>query len=318
MPGTATTSSPRTTSGQPRGRSAGPSRRRTRPAPSCAARRGGRRPPPPYFKAGQPDSIRQPPTDRASSARARLEPEPVVLAHRLHAAAESTRFEPTGEASSSASVQRAAARGARARARMFARRRGGCAEQRQDLVADQAAHRGRVRRVAPYASPRSRQYASVSSRHARGAAARRRPRGEPRSRCVLPRETSRKRIVSTWSEACGRSRAASPARDASSGRRAAPPRSPSRGALDALRRRTVAAEARVLVRLRAAQAVVDVQRRDAIAELAAARARDRSSRRRPRRGRAPRRPARPARARGCGPRCGRAPAHSDSGGGTGP
>ena len=49
---------------------------------------------------------------------------------------------------------------------------------------------------------------------------------------------------------------------------------------------TLAAEARVLVGLLAAQAVVHVERRDAVAELARARARGRSSRRRPRRGRA--------------------------------
>ena len=45
-----------------------------------------------------------------------------------------------------------------------------------------------------------------------------------------------------------------------------------------------------------------MQRRDPVAELARARARGRSSRRRPRRGRAPRRRARSARAGGCAPR----------------
>ena len=56
-------------------------------------------------------------------------------------------------------------------------------------------------------------------------------------------------------------------------------------AVDDLGAERLAAEARVLVRLAPAQAVVDVQRRDAVAELAERRARGRSSRRRRRRGR---------------------------------
>ena len=58
------------------------------------------------------------------------------------------------------------------------------------------------------------------------------------------------------------------------------------------------APARVVVRLRAAQPVIDVERRDLVAELARARGRGRSSRRRPRRGSARLRPARSARAGG--------------------
>ena len=56
------------------------------------------------------------------------------------------------------------------------------------------------------------------------------------------------------------------------------------GGLDDFRAESLAAEARVLVRLGTAQPVRDVQCRDPVAELDRARARGRSSPRRPRRG----------------------------------
>ena len=118
MPGTATTSSPRTTSGHdsrsergifastnrswiffflPASRSPGLQPRTLSPASSERILHAPHR-----HLAGEID-------------RAVLEPEPVVLAHRLKAAAEIERFEPAGDASNSASAGVSVARMSSAR-----------------------------------------------------------------------------------------------------------------------------------------------------------------------------------------------------------
>ena len=143
-------------------------------------------------------------------------------------------------------------------------------EQRQDLVPDQPAQRVRVRRVGrATARPRSRQNASVSSRQTQSSG-----RTTPSSRrtsmpfvCPARGEAVEDRLDLVGERVAGR---AQPAwRGTSSGRRAARPRSSSALPPGRPRRRSCSrAPRRVRVGLRAAQAVVDVQRRDAVAELA--------------------------------------------------
>ena len=153
-------------------------------------------PPSAYSKAWRArERMRHPPQrDLAVELdRAALEPEAVVLAHRLDAAAEvdalraDRRVEQLGE-------RRRHRRGARrATRRRFSRAAGmDLLEQRQDLVADQAAHRVGVRRVDAGTRARARGRTPPSPRaRAAGAGARRRPRGAALIPFAVPLETSR-------------------------------------------------------------------------------------------------------------------------------
>ena len=230
-----------------------------------------------------------------------------MLAHRLDAAAEIDALRADGR------VEQLGERG-RQRAPLvehaqdvLARGRDGCARAagRSRCGSGRAPCRGFDESLR-HASPRSRQNASVSSRQTQ-----RSGRTTPSARrtsipFVVParREPVEDRL-DLVGERVARSRAAGRS-GTSSGCRAARPRSRSGPpAWTTSAPKLLGAEARVLVRLGAAQAVVDVQRGDRVAELARGHGRGRSSRRRRRRGRAPRRPARSAAGGGCAPRCGR-------------
>ena len=276
-PGTATTSSPRTTSGHAS---------RSRPghlgvdehvlqllAPpgEPIARPPGR--------TSRPGSVatrsstapqRTGPCSRLSSSYSRTARIPPPRSACLRAVA---RSRAARGACARASRGRRAARRPREREHVLARPRdASSAQQRQDLVADQAPLRVRVRAVARGTASPSRgavglgllapereqraDDAVLAPRLDARAARRSRRGGRGRSR------PGRRR--------CGRSRAAGPSRQRVPERRAAPPRCAPGGAVDDLRAEALAAEARVLVRLGAAEPVVHVQRRDAVAERAGA------------------------------------------------
>ena len=182
------------------------------------------------------DRPRRPSATRRGADRALLEPEPVVLAHRLDAAAEVDALR-AGRRGEQLGERRAAAGGApRARAGGSRRRPGGAAQQRQDLVADEAALRVRVRGVA--AEREARGGSTPRSPRARAGAAggRRRPRGAARSRSRGRARRAGRGRSRPGRTRCGPWRAAGRRRTVAE-RRAARPRSPCAGAARRPRRR---------------------------------------------------------------------------------
>ena len=176
-------------------------------------------------------------------------------------------------------------------------------EQRQDLVADQTAGRAGVRRVDPVldaALAAERLGLLAPERQQRPDDAVLAPGLDPRR--VAARRRAGRGSSRPGRSRCGPSRGAgrAPARIAARAARPRQARGAGRG--HDLGAERIRAEPCVLVGLGPAQPVVDVQRRDPVAELAQGQRRGRSSRLRPRRGRAPRRRARSARAGGCAPR----------------
>src|SRR5438093_6826764 len=105
--------------------------------------------PPPYCKPWQLgfDTPRSPVDAAAQRDRAALEPEPVVLAHGLEAAAEvdATRGQRLGEEARERRAQRLPL--VERAQEVLARSRMELLQQREDLLSDQAALRVRVRRV---------------------------------------------------------------------------------------------------------------------------------------------------------------------------
>ena len=179
------------------------------------------------------------------------------------------------------------------------------AQQRQDLG------RGSGRASCPgWTSPRgtrgprrgSRPRSPRARRRAAGGRRRRRAAARSRFACAARDEPVEHGLDLVRRGVAGRPQAAARGEPVAQ-RRAAPPRCRGRPCASThLGAEHLAAEARVLVRLGAAQAVVDVDRGHRVAERAERRARGRSSRRRPRRGRSPRRRAGSGRARGRAPR----------------
>ena len=182
----------------------------------------------------------------------------------------STRREPAGASSSSASAGGSVAPRLEAAQDVLARGRVDPLEQRQDLVADQPAHGAGVRRVdAGRRRPRSRQKASVSSRQS-GSSGRTTPSSR---RALIPlrvparHEPVEDRLDLVARGVAGRAQRARALRVAE--RRAAPPRSrPAPSARTTSAPSSSAQKRASAVRLGAAQPVVDVERRDAVAELA--------------------------------------------------
>ena len=295
MPGTATTSSPRTTSGQ-----ASRSERGTLASTktSCTffgARRAGRlrasrahggRAPRLVIVQGPQRTGRRARRDLARARRGRTHARPELRPPR------STRFDPSREASSCdrASLDASRQSAARLAAASTFCSAAGCSRRRSGTISSrmQPARRVRIGRVLAEREPlgaavRLSLVAPETEQRADDAV--RAPRLDPRR--ARPLATSRKSTVSTWSEAvCPVARSPS-ARSGGSGRRAAPPRSQSPGgAVDAPRRRARRGRS-------AASASDSAPRspcatwtaRDPVAEPRRARARGRSSRRRRRRGR---------------------------------
>ena len=166
-PGTATTSPPRTTSGQP-SRSERGILASTNTSWIFFERPASRSPGlhPRTIRPGSSDRMRQPPqsTSPRSSTGPRSSQSRSCSRTAWTPPPRSIRREAAGESSSSASAGGIVRRVSSER-RMFSRAAGWMLlEQRQDLAADQPARRAGVRRVDAEATPRSRQNASVSSR----------------------------------------------------------------------------------------------------------------------------------------------------------
>ena len=279
---------------RPRAPSGAPSHPRRDPAPSSRGPPGDR----PRASRGRADPARldsssQPP-QRTGPSRATGVRSSQTWSYSRTATTpspRSTRFEPARAATSSASARStgrgSAAGSSSAREDVPLGGRVQLPQERDDLPPDQAARRcRRSRSRARKSSPSARQYASVSSRQTVSSG-----RTTPSSRrtripVVVPLddEPEEDRLdlvgggVPRRAQPVGGDRVAQVAQLGLGPAR--------RGRVHDLRAEGLAAEARVLVGLGAAQAVVHVQRGDPVAERARARARGRSSRRRRRRGRA--------------------------------
>ena len=271
---------------RPRARDAAPSRRRRRPASSSSGRETVARPPGAHLEPRRSDAIVHGPqrtrgtgcsseTGRTREPRGRRRPDRPASCRRSTRAAR-------------ASVRSSVAAGGRLgeRASRFSRARGSSSsQQRKDLRADQAALRVRVRAVARGTSSPSRPAVRL------GLLA---PEAEqrPDDAVLAPRLDPRRRDRSRRGGRArsrpgrtpyGRSRAADRPRTSSAARAARPRFAPA--GLDDLGAEEIAAEARVLVGLGAAQAVVRRAARRRGSRAHGARARGRSNPPRRRRGR---------------------------------